>query len=327
MIAEGEIAALVAAGLWACSSVVFGGTRLPAWSINFSKNLVGATLMVSTLVVLSLVKGTPELQIPLVAIGWLALSGVIGLTIGDTFYFRSLQILGPRRSLVMTTSTPIFGAVLGWLILGEAITPLTAAGILLATMGLSVVVLERRASVESPGLYPGRLAKGILAGLAGSLCQATGLAISRIGMQYCTPQQATACRLTVAVLLAIVLMLLAGKLRQTVSSVMHAPILKRVVPAAAMGTWMGIWLSQVAVANTPLAVAATLLATSPLFAIPLIRIVHGHRVSWRAVAGNLIAIAGIALVVARDYEGLKAMLGNGPATRSGSSEISRPTDN
>jgi drug/metabolite transporter (DMT)-like permease len=67
-----------------------------------------------------------------------------------------------------------------------------------------------------------------------------------------------------------------------------------------LGPVIGVWLSQVAVAETNTAVAGTLIATAPVFVIPLTRVVHGHRASGRAWLGTLVALAGVALLSARD---------------------------
>ena len=60
-----------------------------------------------------------------------------------------------------------------------------------------------------------------------------------------------------------------------------------------MGTWLGIWLSQIAFNKAPLAIALTLMATSPLFAIPLVHYLFGHHVTRVAILGSIIAVVGV----------------------------------
>ena len=48
-----------------------------------------------------------------------------------------------------------------------------------------------------------------------------------------------------------------------------------------------------------LQVGTLILASAPVFVIPLTRIVHGHRASWRAWTGALVALLGVALLAAR----------------------------
>ena len=74
----------------------------------------------------------------------------------------------------------------------------------------------------------------------------------------------------------------------------------KVSGAALIGTVGGIWLSQLALANTAsTGVATTLLATSPIFALPLAHFVGHERITGRGVAGTLLAIGGVVLLSLR----------------------------
>ncbi len=148
-------------------------------------------------------------------------------------------------------------------------------------------------------------------GLAAALCQAAGGAISKIGMQDCTPLEATFFRMLVAVIGAIVAMGAGRRLQTTFRSIAKRDVLKRVIPAATLGTFFGVWFSQIGFKYTSLAIATTLLCTSPLLAIPLVRIVHGYRVSRLAIFGNVVAITGIFLVVVRSWDQLVALISRG----------------
>lgn len=304
MFGIGEAGALGAAMLWAVSSIIFGQTRLTAWQLNSAKNAIGCICGLCALIVISMVSGYGMSRIPLADLGMLALSSLVGLTIGDTFFFRSLQILGPRRALVMATTVPVFGALLGWVMIGETLTLFSAFGMVIAMTGISFVVMERKALVEAPGLYPGKLVIGLLAGLLASFCQAFGGTISKIGMDNCTALEATFLRLATAVVVAVVFMSLRSELRKTIDIMTRPEILKRIIPASMIGTWLGIWCSQIGFKFTSVAIASTLLVTTPMFAVPIIRVIHGHRVSWLAMFAKVVTVIGILLVVAKSFEQL-----------------------
>lgn len=72
-------------------------------------------------------------------------------------------------------------------------------------------------------------------------------------------------------------------------------LLAALVLAAFGGTYLGIWLQQVALKYTPAGIAQTLGATSPLFVLPVVAAL-GEVISIRAVLGVAIAIGGIALI-------------------------------
>jgi drug/metabolite transporter (DMT)-like permease len=68
-----------------------------------------------------------------------------------------------------------------------------------------------------------------------------------------------------------------------------------VLAATFIGTYMGISLQQFAFKFANTGVAQTLLSTSPLFILPITAAL-GEKVSLRAVAGVVVALAGIAML-------------------------------
>ena len=66
------------------------------------------------------------------------------------------------------------------------------------------------------------------------------------------------------------------------------------VPSGCKGVpVLGVWMSLVALRYASnIAVASTILAISPIFVIPLVRVVHGTPITMRAVVGSLVAVGG-----------------------------------
>ena len=299
----GESAALFAALLWTVSSMLWGRVHLSAMTLNLCKNVFGLIFILGHLAVLSLVVSEPIFSAGAAAWGWLIVSGLLGILIGDAFYFRSLQILGPRLSLMLMTMSPFFAAILGYMFLGEGLTTLAISGIVLTVGGVFFVVLDRKAKHESPGLIPGNKTTGITLGILGALCQAIGGVLSRRGMvdpvsgeSLCDPAEAAFIRILVAAIGTALMLALAGKLKEGLAKSIKKSNLKLILPATAMGTWLGIWLSQVAFQNSNVAIAQTLLSTCPLFAIPIVVFYYKQKVTALSIAGTLIAIIGIYLV-------------------------------
>ena len=72
-----------------------------------------------------------------------------------------------------------------------------------------------------------------------------------------------------------------------------------IIAIAAFGsTYLGIWLQQTSLKFAPTGIAQTFLATSPLFILPLVAL-QGEKISWRAILGAGISLAGIALMFLR----------------------------
>ncbi|MBY0518706.1 MAG: DMT family transporter [Bacteriovoracaceae bacterium] len=77
------------------------------------------------------------------ALGFLFLSGAMGLCIGDLFLFRAYATLGAGRSLVLFSFQPLILGVYGWFALGQHFT-LSQMGAVACMMAcLGVFLLER----------------------------------------------------------------------------------------------------------------------------------------------------------------------------------------
>jgi len=296
----GEWASLAAALMWTLSSLLWGRIHLSALALNLCKNFIAIAIIGVHLAVLIFLTGEPRLDLSLETWSWLGLSGLTGIVIGDTLYFRSIQILGPRLALMVATTCPIFVAVLGWLLLNENLQIYGIIGILLAVGGVIIVVADRKASKEKPGLFPGEHSIGVALGLLASICQAVGAVASKIGMAYenCDPLVATLVRIVVAAIATLGIVLYQKKLKELLPKIFTWPVMRVLVPAAVVGSWLGIWFSQIAYKDaSKIAVAQTLMATCPLIAIPFIRYLDGHRVSAISIGGTVLAILGIYLAL------------------------------
>lgn len=291
---------MLAALFWTISSMLWGRVHLSPLGINLAKNAVGSTLLLLHLTVLAVLFGTPLLEVPRTGLGWLAISGLVGIVIGDTFFFRSIQILGPRLALMTATATPMFSLIVGYLLLGESLTETAGVGVILTVLGITVVVSDRKARSEAPGLFPGKVWTGVLCGLCGALCQSLGGALSKWGMEDCGPLEATFVRTCVALICTLSFATWQGKFRTIAGRMIEPSTLKFIIPAAGMGTWLGVWLSLVAFKYTYLATATTLMATCPIFALPVVHFYFGQRATYVAVAGSVIAIAGVYFVARED---------------------------
>ena len=62
----------------------------------------------------------------------------------------------------------------------------------------------------------------------------------------------------------------------------------------------GIWLSMMATRHArEVGVASALMATTPLFLMPIAALCYGARIGWRGLVGTLLAVGGAALLFAR----------------------------
>ena len=313
---KGEIAALGAAILWAISSIIYSrlGQRIPPLKLNLFKGAIAITLLVLTL----FLRNDFLPSIAPVPLCLLLLSGVVGIGIGDTAFFAALNCLGPRRALLMETLAPPMTAIGALIFLQEQLSVGAWCGLLLTILGVAWVVTER---IPNSSTHSVNLARGISFGLLAALAMATGGILSRAVLANTTisPLWAALLRLIAAVLVLLPSIWLkakrqeaippaplpkgGGKRQEAIKLEKYSrikiyrlfPLITAIFCAAFAGTYLGIWLQQTAIKFTAAGIALTLTNTSPLFVLPL-AIYLGEKVSFRAIAGAVIAISGIAVL-------------------------------
>ncbi|PSP16390.1 MAG: EamA family transporter [Cyanobacteria bacterium QS_8_64_29] len=290
----GQLAALAAALLWAVASLAYGrlGQSASPLQLNLLKGLVAIALLGLTL----LLVGQPLPATGPLPPALLALSGVLGIGIGDTAFFAALVRLGARRALLLETLAPPLAALLAWGALGEALAAAAWAGIGLTVLGVAWVISER---TPAAAIAREQAKQGIGWGLLAAAAQAGGAVLSRAALagSALSPLWGALLRLSAGTLLVAGLLGAWQWRRSGRASWPHwSPRFLGAITLTASGsTYLGIWLQQTALKLAPAGIAQTLGATSPLFVLP-IAVSLGERVSGRAVLGALVAVGGIALL-------------------------------
>lgn len=296
----GLLASVASSLIWAIASVVFLrlGARSSPEAMNFGKCAIALVLMMLTLAIMH---GNPLPQgLNAATMGWYAASAIVGLTIGDTAYFYALTRLGPRRALMFSALVPAITAVFGVTLLDEQLSPVMVLGMAMTVAGVTVVIRERDGaeSSDTPRLRTDWVGIGL--GVLAALSQATGSVLTRFasGHDDVGALEISVVRLAVAVLGIGVVLGVRGRLSEIGGLFADRRSTKLIVMGSLLGTYLGVWLMNVGIVySANVGVAATLNSTSPLFILPIGRVMLGERVTMRAFAGAVLAVAGIAVLV------------------------------
>ncbi len=297
MIFLGEIAALFTSFCWSLSAVGFSlaGRQFSSQVVN----IVRVTLaFLALLVINALFYGQP---IPLNAgaerWGWLTISGVVGLALGDAFLFRSYQLVGARIGLLLLSAAPVFGALIAWVFFHENLSPMQMLGMMIALVGIGWVVITRP-TLEPGEEHPKLSVQGVLFGLIAALGQAGGLVLSKQGMSGDFPPFAgTLIRMIAAAIFLWVIAIFQKQIGDTYDKVRaHPQAVGWAAFGALFGPVIGVSASLLAVQHAEIGVASTLMALPPVFMLPISYFFFKERFGWQAVAGTLLAISGVALL-------------------------------
>ncbi len=290
---QGEVAAICAAFLWALATTLYTGIgqHIPPLELNLAKGVIAIGLLLVTL----LVRGDLLAAVEPLALGLLLLSGVVGIGLGDTAYLESLKRLGARRTLLLEMLAPPSAGLVALVFLGERLSVSAWCGIGLTLLGVAWVVTERS---PGPSAGPARPWPGLGFGLLAAMSQASGAVLSHVALTRTSisPLWSSLLRLSAGVVtLLIWLPLTRQPLGRWLKHQQSGRMWRVIALATFIGTYLAIWLQQVSLKFTDAGIAQTLLATSPLFVLP-ITACRGERISPRAVLGILVALAGIGLL-------------------------------
>ncbi len=300
----GEAAALTTALCWAFTSLFFteAGKRIGSFKVNNIRLLMAVLVYI---VVLLFYKGSliPE-SLTLNHVLWLGLSGIIGLVIGDGAGFKAMVMIGPRFASLLYASAPVMAVIIAWFFLGESLDLLDMAGISLTLGGIGWVVSERQynnSNLHANHPDKGSLRKGILLGLIAAFGQAAGLVLAKHAMlnvgAKIPPMEASFIRMLVSLVCIWTLSAFRGQLKETLSAVKDKKAIGYTFGGALFGPFMGVWMSLVAVKYIAAGIAATLNSTTPIWLLPLTRILYKEKLSLRIVLGTLITVGGVALLM------------------------------
>ena len=300
---SGEIAALITALCFSASSVFFtiAGRKLGPLVTNRIRLVVAILLLGITHWI---VFGTP---IPLNAGPerwfWLGCSGIVGLAVGDVFLFRAYVMLGPRLGLLFLSLSPALATLLAWIFLDETLSAGSIFGILLTLAGITWVVVQSNPNGKplrgnSSDINQKLYVKGILAGLIAAAGQAFGMILAKKGLNDNFPAlSANVIRMLAAFIALWVVMIIQGQLISTIQQAnAQKSGLLYILSGSFFGPLIGVSLSLFAIQNTNIGIASTIIALPPIFLLPIGHFFFNEQITWKAVAGTVLAVAGVGVL-------------------------------
>ncbi|MCG9677737.1 DMT family transporter [Vibrio sp. Isolate24] len=289
---QGEIAALSAAVVWAVATWIYSqfSHHFSAMQLNIVKGVAASGMM---LIVMPWLDG-PATEVSTLHLLILALSGIIGIAIGDSAYFASLKRIGANKTLLLESLAPPLSGVLALVALGSILPLQSWVGVLVTTAAVTFVIFQPDVHGEKTHW------SGVGFGMLASVCQASGVVISHYALVAgdLPPLLGALIRLSVGVL-AVALVITVFEKKPFSSMIMHLRQLSTssflwLLSAIFVGTFLALWLQQIALKHANPAIAQTLIATSPLFML-FIYMVKGEKVTAKSMMGTLAAFGGISL--------------------------------
>lgn len=293
-----ELAALGAATCWALTGLISSGPAGHLGALAFNRT---RQIFVTGLLVLYVLFTGVWHELDMTNAGPLLLSGLIGIFIGDTLLFATLNRLGPRRSGILFALNAPIAALFGWLLLGESLSAFAVAGIAVTAAGVVLAILfgKRRAQMHQWEAIKGPLWIGVLLGIGAATGQAIGSIIARPVMAAgIDPILASLLRVGIAAFCLSVLIQL------PIPSVKpKGPLTLKVAAMTALtgilALAVGMTLLLFALSGGKVGIVSTLSATSPALILPMLWLRTGERPAAGAWAGAALVVIGMGLIFIR----------------------------
>jgi drug/metabolite transporter (DMT)-like permease len=182
---------------------------------------------------------------------------------------------------------------LAWIYLGETLTIQAWCGMFLTILGVTWVISEKNQHSYNPQAIQ---KLGIIWGIIAAMSQASAAVISRYVLveSGIAPLPSTLIRLIGGTIIILPLFLTPNQKLNSQEKI-TIKICVILVITAFYSTYLGIWLQQTALKYAQTGIATTLLATSPLFILPIAKL-RGEKISFRAILGVIIALIGITIL-------------------------------
>jgi drug/metabolite transporter (DMT)-like permease len=291
-----EALALLAAACWALSSLFSAGPSQRIGAFAFSRwRMLFASLLLWSLALL----GGGWRSLDGAAVGMLALSGVIGIFVGDTALFACMNRLGPRRSGVLFATHALFSALLAWAFLSEVIQGWALLGSGLLVAGVMMAIVWGKRSDEGHGWEQtrGPLIVGVALGLVAALCQSVAtLMLKPLMSTGVDPVASSAVRMSIA-LFAHVALLASGWQAARARVPLRWRDAGLIFCSAAVAMALGMTLILAAMRHGQAGLVAVLSSVTPVLVLPLLWFVYRRRPAVGAWVGAMLAVLGTAFIL------------------------------
>ena len=231
---------------------------------------------------------------------WLSISGVIGFIFGDYCLLKSFVYVSARVSMLIMSISPLFAALISWVILGETMAILALLAMAITLCGITLVVMkkEKNDNERSGGVNGLKFSfpvKGLLYALGGAVGQAVGLVLSKYGMGEYDAFAATHIRVIAGGIGLFLVVLFTKRWRRVLQSLFQKKTMIYIGIGSFCGPFIGVYLSLLSIKYTTIGAASTIMAIMPIMIIPPAIILYKEKVTFREIIGAFIAVGGVML--------------------------------
>ncbi len=227
----------------------------------------------------------------------LLFSGVIGIGLGDTFYLKSLKLIGTRKTLSIEALSPLLAALSGVIFIKEKLNIQSWIGIIIVSISLISIIKTRNNLIDDTYKFSTSYFtfKNYIYSFLSVLCAVLGALLSRYVFlkTNLNPLQTTEIRLLGSLIFLLIISRL--KINFFINKLNTNNKIKFIF-SILLGTNIGIYLQQLVFQNLPLGIGWTFLSTSPIFSLFLANQEEG-KLSKETITSTIFLFLGVSLII------------------------------
>ena len=288
----GELFALSSALVWAFAVILFrrSGETLPPFELNLFKNFVGLVLLVPTIL---LFEGFALPVYSLTEVTLLIVSGLLGIALADTWYFRALNMMGASRTGIVSSLFSPFVILLSAIFLGERLGPWQWLGFLFVMSGVLLVTWRsNRLLVDTADVK-----KGVIYGAGAVFMMAAGVVMVKEILETRSFLWSVELRMVGGGGGMLLYMLMNSQWQSVKRNFSQPQAWGRVTFASFLGSYLALilWLAGYKLIDA--SVASVLNETNVAFIVFLAWLMLGEQLNRRKLIGLCLTLGGVIIMM------------------------------
>jgi drug/metabolite transporter (DMT)-like permease len=287
----GEFLSITTAIIWAFAVTLFkkSGESVHPLALNAFKNLLAMILFVPTIWLLGqalFIGVTGDVYLILL------LSGAIGIGIGDTLFFKSLNLLGAGLTGIVVCFYSPFIILFSFIWLQESLTPLQLLGVLLIISAILIATLRQRVAE----ITPHRIVTGIAYGFIASAAMAVGVVLMKPLLGSYPIIWVAEIRLAGGMVVLLLVLLFHHRRKSIIQSLISTRNWRYTLAGSFFGAYLAMLIWIAGIKYTQASIASALNQTSTIFIFIFAGFILKEPITMRRAFGILLAFSGAFLV-------------------------------
>jgi drug/metabolite transporter (DMT)-like permease len=269
-------------------------------AVDGTSRALDALVVVSAVNLVVFVPVTLVVHYPTFDVGWLSVgafasAGLFGFLLGRALHFESINLIGASRTEPIKSSQPLHATLIAVVVLGESVTSMHVAGIVLITVGIATISWET-ASSNPLNLSRRRLAVALLLPLLAALFYGIEPTLTSVGLDTGTP-------ILIGAVIEAATGLTGLLLYRQVVGYTNSPsylrsVFSRWYVAAGVGNTLFVLAYFRSLSVAPVAVVVPVVQSSPIIviAVSLLFLQRYEKVTAKVVLSAVVVVAGAVVV-------------------------------